>query len=72
MHARVRLGDLRADGRIAQNRVWRDEYSLWGNGYSINPTGHLIMSDYGKSLANQGRYAEAVRMCLLPLCGCAV
>jgi len=43
-----------------QNRVWRNESSLWGNGYSVNPKGHLIMSDWGKSLANEGRYLEAI------------
>eukprot|EP00238_Polyblepharides_amylifera_P008631 CAMPEP_0196598172 /NCGR_PEP_ID=MMETSP1081-20130531/94165_1 /TAXON_ID=36882 /ORGANISM="Pyramimonas amylifera, Strain CCMP720" /LENGTH=593 /DNA_ID=CAMNT_0041923827 /DNA_START=138 /DNA_END=1919 /DNA_ORIENTATION=+ len=43
-----------------QNRVWRSEFSLWSHAYSVNPKGHLSMSEYGKSLANQMRYDEAI------------
>ena len=44
-----------------QNRVWRSEFSLWEHAYKINPLGHIVQSEYGKSLANVRRWAPIQR-----------
>jgi hypothetical protein len=43
----------------AQNYRWHDPVLIWGEGYRVNPDSCITGSEYGMSLTNAGRPAEA-------------